>query len=354
MSGRRPVNSGPRSESSGNQIKMTRVPLEIFTRLRGGSVEHLREEVRRWEELGVTGVLVGDHLFGTALGFRREADRPPEPLTLLAAVGALSDRLHVGTIVSNVGFLHPALVLRQFAELAVLVGGERVLAGIGAGWNRPEFEALGMRMPGFQERMDRLEEASALARQLFGEGFANVEGKHVVARDLPLSPLPEVPPRLLLGGGSRRLLEIAGRYADALDLNGSPQAGKVSGSDLRTADKRRRLSTTVSDLEESAQFVRDASIRAGRPAEAVALSIMVTEIVFCAEDEVPQQEAKLWTELGLPPRSLDDSAYAAVGPPERIARLVQDRRRRLGLSRLILGAGPQVERFCREVVPLLR
>ncbi|MBJ7597994.1 LLM class flavin-dependent oxidoreductase [Candidatus Nephthysia bennettiae] len=327
--------------------------LEVFSRLRGGTADTLREEVKEWEELGVTGVLVSDHLFGTATGSRREADRPPEPLTLLAAAGALSDRLHVGTIVSNASLLHPALLLRQFAELAVLLGGHRVLAGIGAGWNRPEFEALGMRMPSFAERMQRLEEASALARQLFDEGFANLEGTTVVARDLPLAPLPQEPPSLMLGGGSTRLLEIAGRYADALDLNGSPQAGKVAGSDLRTADKRRRLSTTVTDLEKSAKLVSDASVQAGRPADAVKKSIMLTEIVFCDESEIRGQEEALLEAAGLPWKSLDDSAYAAIGPPERIARLVEDRRRRLGLSRLFLG-GSQIEGFCREVMPLLR
>jgi hypothetical protein len=79
---------------------------------------------------------------------------------------------------------------------------------------------------------------------------------------------------------------------------------------------------------------------------------MVSEIVFCAEEDVPLQEERLWTELGLPPRSLDDCPYATVGPPERMARLVQDRRRRLGLSRLLV-SGQESERFCREVVPLL-
>jgi alkanesulfonate monooxygenase SsuD/methylene tetrahydromethanopterin reductase-like flavin-dependent oxidoreductase (luciferase family) len=327
--------------------------LEIFSRLRGGTVDTLREEVKEWEELGVTGVLVSDHLFGTASGSRQEADRPPEPLTLLAAAGALSGGLHVGTIVSNASFLHPALLLRQFAELAVLLGGHRVLAGIGAGWNRPEFEAIGMRMPSFAERMQRLEEASALARQLFDRGFANLDGTTVVAHDLPLAPLPQEPPSLMLGGGSRRLLEIAGRFADALDLNGSPQAGKVSGPDLRTADKRRRLSTTVTDLEASAKVVREASVQAGRSADAVKKSIMLTEIVFCDESEVRSQEQALWAAAGLPWKSLDDAAYAAIGPPERIARLVEDRQRRLGLTRLFLG-GSEVERFCREVMPLLR
>lgn len=327
--------------------------LMVYARLGGGSLTAVRSEVRRWEELTVTGVLVSDHLFVRGGSAGGETTRPPEPLTLLAAAGALSDRLHVGTIVSNSGLLHPALLLRQFAELAVLLGGERVLAGIGAGWSREEFEALGMRMPSFTERMDRLEETAALARQLFSRGEANLDGRHVKARELPMAPRPEVPPRLLLGGGSVRLLEIAGRYADVVDLNGSPMAGKVSGADLRGADKRRRLSTTVSDLEESWDVVSGASVAAGRAADAVARSIMITEIAFCADGDVAREQETLCVAAGLAPRSLDACPYVLTGAPRRMAALIEERRHRLGLHQLIL-SGPQVERFCTEVLPMLR
>jgi alkanesulfonate monooxygenase SsuD/methylene tetrahydromethanopterin reductase-like flavin-dependent oxidoreductase (luciferase family) len=225
--------------------------MKVYGVLRGIPPTELRARVAELDAVGVAGALAGDHLFIGTGGSREEARRPAEPLTTLATVATLSDRLEVGTIVSNIGFLHPALVLRQFANLANLIGGQRVLAGIGAGWNREEFEAIGQPMPGFRARMARLEEAACLARQLFDHGLASLEGAHVVARELPLSPRPATPPRLLLGGGSDRLLHIAGRYADALDLNGSSRRGGVVGPDLPGADTRRRLSTTVSDLEAS-------------------------------------------------------------------------------------------------------
>ena len=59
-------------------------------------------------------------------------------------------------------------------------------------------------------------------RQLFDHGIASLEGSQVIARDLPLSPAVTVPPRLLLGGGSDRVLDIAGRYADAYLWVGRP------------------------------------------------------------------------------------------------------------------------------------
>ena len=71
-----------------------------------------------------------------------------DPLTTLAAVAGLSERLEVQTVVMNSAWVHPGLLLRQFAQLAVLLGGERVTAGLGAGWSAEEFDALGLAMPG--------------------------------------------------------------------------------------------------------------------------------------------------------------------------------------------------------------
>src|ERR1041385_6297441 len=135
--------------------------MNVYVVVRTGTLADLARDVRRLEDLGVTGVLVTDHLFMDGPGRpRSETQRPNEPMTVLAAVAALSDRLNIGTIVSNIALLHPALVVRQFAQLAALVVGERVLAGLGAGWNRTEFEALGCTMPKHAERLDRLEERS--------------------------------------------------------------------------------------------------------------------------------------------------------------------------------------------------
>ena len=137
-------------------------PLDVYVIHHASTLAQLSDDVRRLDDLGVHGVLLTDHLFMSHGKPRAEAQRPNEPMVVLGAIAALSSRLRLGTIVSNIGLLHPALVLRQFAQLAALVGGERVVAGLGAGWNREEFEALGMPMPRFGERLQRLEEAADL------------------------------------------------------------------------------------------------------------------------------------------------------------------------------------------------
>lgn len=242
-----------------------RHPPDLYVTL--GRVEDLaslRERVARLDDLGVAGVFVSDHLFFSLGPDRAKSYRPDDPIVVLATVAALSPRLAVGTLVANVGLLHPALVLRHFAQLAVLVGGERVLAGLGAGWNPEEFAALGVPMPSHSARLDRLEEACRLARALFDLGIGSIEGTHVVARDLPLAPRAATSPRLLLGGGSDRLLDIAGRYADAVDLNGSSRRHALGQRTTLRDDRIRRRSTTVDDLVSSAARVRAAAAAAAR------------------------------------------------------------------------------------------
>jgi alkanesulfonate monooxygenase SsuD/methylene tetrahydromethanopterin reductase-like flavin-dependent oxidoreductase (luciferase family) len=306
--------------------------------------------VPRLEALGLTGVMVGDHLFDQAPGQPRAAARRQlEPMTVLTTVATLSERLQVGTMVSNLSFL-PALVLRQFAGLAALFGGERVLAGLGAGWNRQEFAAIGLEMPGFQLRLDRLAESAHLARQLFNQRIATVEGSWVVARELLIAPVSAVAPRILLGGGSDRVLDIAGEHADVLDLNGSSQRSKVAGPDLPAADARRRLTTTSADLEASVKQVRCAAEAVCRPATVVTMSVLVGSMEFCAASEVASVSERLCRENGLPPQSLDDCPYALLGEPAQTIDKLQRRQERFGVDGHHRRRD-RPQRFCEHVLP---
>jgi alkanesulfonate monooxygenase SsuD/methylene tetrahydromethanopterin reductase-like flavin-dependent oxidoreductase (luciferase family) len=312
----------------------------------------LRDQIRAIDAAGMDGVFVTDHLFVSNGKPRRDAAAGGDPFVKLAVAGALSDRLSLGTVVVNVGLAHPALALRSFFELAQLVGGGRVLAGIGAGWNREEFVALGMDFPPFAERMDRLEEAAALARAMFDEGFAELSGKHIQALGVRLGPPPVPRPRLLLGGGSDRLLEIAGRHADIVDLNGSSRRLKLGGAHPSLLDQARRFTTTVADLDDSVQRVRRSAAAAGRDADRIEFSLLVSAVRFCSDAEVDAVERELCAAAGIDPQSLSACPYVFVGPPERMIDRLAERFERLRLRHLIFApAEPDVlVRFRRDVV----
>jgi alkanesulfonate monooxygenase SsuD/methylene tetrahydromethanopterin reductase-like flavin-dependent oxidoreductase (luciferase family) len=293
----------------------------------------------RLESLGVTGVVQGDHLFVPG----PPADDPvarmaADCLTVLTTVAAHSDRLGIATLVANVGFHHPLPLLRRFANLAAVHGGERVHAGLGAGWSRREFEALGLDMPPHAERLARLEETARLARTLFDRGHATQEGAHVTAVDLPLAPAPRDPPRLLLGGGSPALLELAGGYADHIDL--APPSHRREGNALQ-----RPLLTTVGDLVESSRVATNS----GRP---LTTSILLAAVSFCDHASVRAEEEAICARVGLPWRPLGDCPYVLVGEPARVAEQVRERQERIGLDWMIV-PDAAIERFSADVMPLL-
>ncbi|MFA5785776.1 MAG: LLM class flavin-dependent oxidoreductase [Actinomycetota bacterium] len=312
-------------------------------------IADLRAQVARYEALGVTGVMASDHLFWPMGPERVRALRPYDPFVALSALGGLSDKLALGVLVANLGWVHPALVIRHFVQMAALFGGNRILAGIGAGWSAEEFDALGLTMPSHKMRIDRLEEAARLARMLFDDGMATMEGSHVVVRGLPISPVPAVSPRLLLGGGSDRALEIAGKYADYLDLNGSPRRMKIGAAQGPERDGVRRATTTIADLEESIVRVRQTAVAAGRGADAVKFSILVDTVVECAASEVEAKEAEVLSWRGMEPISLARCPYILVGDMTQLSDLLQERGERLGLSAVVLRDGPHFERLCREM-----
>jgi alkanesulfonate monooxygenase SsuD/methylene tetrahydromethanopterin reductase-like flavin-dependent oxidoreductase (luciferase family) len=195
-----------------------------------------------------------------------------------------------------------------------------------------------------------------LARDLFDHGMASLEGSQVVARELPLAPLPDVPPRLFLGGGSDRLLDIAGRYADMLDLNGTSQSGALRGQNLPQADQQRRMSTTVSGLEESVQRVQAAATAAGRPKNAVRISLLISHIIFCRDDERQQEANRIRQNIGLAAGSLDECPYVLLGQPERMIDTLRQWQSRLGVEALLLvSAIPRdtSARFMSEVISQL-
>lgn len=326
----------------------------------------MRDMVARLEDAGATGVSISDHLFQTRDGVPRRdgVDPCPDPLTTLAAVAALSDRLELQTGVVNAAWIHPALLLRQFTQLAVLVGGARVTVGVGAGWSTEEFAALGLQMPRFAARMDRLEEVLRLARELYDTGMGDIEGRHIVARDFPLSPVPDRAPLLLVGGGSDRVLRMAGRYADVLELHGDPRHGKVAGATMaeaRNGDVARRALTTVEDLAGRMELVREAAVEAGRRRDAVRVSTQIWYVAHGSPPEVRAAEEELcarWARI--PARRLDRSPYLLFGSPAQMAETLCERSEQYGLERIALteeggirSAPPDPLRFCREVLPLL-
>ena len=146
-----------------------------------------------------------------------------EPLTLLAHLAALTDRLQLCTGVLVLPQRQTALVAKQAAEVDLLSGG-RLRLGIGVGWNHTEFEALG---EDFRTRGRRVEEQIEVLRLLWQEPLVTFSGRWHTLDRVGINPLPGRRIPLWVGGGSSdSVLRRVVRFSDGWIPN-------LSGGDPR-------------------------------------------------------------------------------------------------------------------------
>jgi probable F420-dependent oxidoreductase len=194
---------------------------------------------RRAEELGFDSVWVSDHFFYSFA--RYGADPAPiaslEPLTLLAGVAAVTERVRIGTLVLCATFRHPALLARA-ATAIDLVSNGRFDLGLGAGWLEAEFGAFGYRFGSTGERFAVLEDTLEVLRALFDGEAVSREGPTASLREAVLRPAPARRPPVWLGGkGGPRLLGLAARLADGWNAvwRWSPDAYRGKVEDVHRA-----------------------------------------------------------------------------------------------------------------------
>ena len=136
--------------------------------------------------------------------------------TTLAALGALTTTLRLGTLVSPATFRHPSLLAKAVVT-ADHVSDGRVALGIGAGWHEREHEAYGFPFASTRERMDVLEEQLQVIHGAWADAPFTFEGQHYSLRNLEAQPKPVQRPRppIIIGGSAGpRSAAFAARYAD--------------------------------------------------------------------------------------------------------------------------------------------
>jgi F420-dependent oxidoreductase-like protein len=185
---------------------------------------------------GWDGVYFADHLMPHG-AFGPDSD-PSAPLdgdtlecwSVLAALAASVPRVRLGSLVSSVTFRHPA-VLAAIAAAVDNISGGRLVLGIGAGWQVNEHTANGIPLGTVAERLDRFEEAVQVLSSLLRERRTTFTGRVYELHDAPNQPRPvqERLPLLVGGGGERRTLPLAARYADQWNFWSTPDvlAAKV-------------------------------------------------------------------------------------------------------------------------------
>ncbi len=163
---------------------------------------------RAAEDVGFDSVWLGDHLLYRDDG---RAERGPwEAWTLLAGLAAATERVRLGPLVACASFHQPAM-LAKMASTVDEVSRGRLVLGLGAGWNRTEFDAFGLP---FDHRVARFEEAFEVIRRLLAGERVTFDGRYYRVDDAVLLPAPARRLTLMVGSGGARMLSIALPHVD--------------------------------------------------------------------------------------------------------------------------------------------
>jgi probable F420-dependent oxidoreductase len=296
------------------------------------------DAVRRAEALGFDALAFPDHVLDQLA-----------PVPAMATVAALSDRLRVSAFVFNNDLRHPAVLGHDLATLDLLTDG-RLDVAMGAGWNRAEYEAMGMLFENGSTRVARLAEAVTVLKGYFAGDPFTFEGQHYQITELEGRPrgVQRPHPPFLIGGGGRRVLELAAREAQVIGL--APRAGRPGRGDPE--------SLTWEATVEKIEWVRAA---AGPRFDDLVLNVypsrVAPEITDNARAALRRVADDIRSRSGveLTEEQLRRSPHIYIGSVDSLVEKIDEMRSELGISSFFLGQldelAPVVERLRSDSRP---
>jgi coenzyme F420-dependent glucose-6-phosphate dehydrogenase len=249
------------------------------------------------EEAGFSFALVSDHFHPWVDG----QGQSPFVWGVLGGIAAVTDQLEIGTGVTCPTIrIHPAIVAQAAATAASMLPG-RFLLGVGTGENLNE-HVLGDRWPPPDVRLDMLEEAVSLMRELWSGELTTRRGTHYTVERARIYTLPDDPIPIMVAAGAREAAKLAGRIGDGLvgtspesellELfdeaggEGKPRYGQVTVCYAESEEEARR---TAFEIWPNAALKGTLSQELPTPSDFEAAAEMVTkddvaELVVCGPD----------------------------------------------------------------------
>ena len=296
------------------------------------TARELGERARAAQDLGVTTFVLPDHLIPQLA-----------PIPYLATVAALADRLRISAFVHNNDLRHPAVLAQDLATLDVLSEG-RLDVAIGAGWNEPEYRAIGLSFDPVRVRQARLTEAIAVLKGCFAEGPFSFVGDHytITEHDGHPKAVQKPHPPFFIGGGGRRTLELAAREAQTVGL--APR--------ILSGQRGDPSSITWSATEEKVAWVREA---AGTRFDDLEFNVYPSQWPVVVTDDLHGEARKVIDHMRertgeeLTEQDVIDSPHVYIGSIDRFVEKFGELRERLGINSFLVGdldaLGPVVERL---------
>ncbi len=268
------------------------------------------DQARKAEDLGFSTLLMPDH-FGDQLA----------PVPALMAAADATSTLRVGALVFDNDYRHPLVLAKEAATIDLLSGG-RLELGLGAGWMRSDYDESGISYDDPAVRVDRFEEGLAVITGLLeSEGAFSFSGEHYTVTEHTATPRPAQRPRppLIIGGGGKRVLGIAGRHAEIVSINVNLRAG--------TAGPEAATNATPDATRQKIGWVKEA---AGARFEQIELNTLIGFVMVT--DDAQSVIDAMAPALGIDPDEARHIPLALIGTLDEMAEELEWRRREYGIS----------------------
>jgi probable F420-dependent oxidoreductase len=270
---------------------------------------------RRAEDIGFSTLFMPDH-FGDQLA----------PVPALMAAADATTSLRIGTLVHDNDYKHPVVLAKEAATLDVLSDG-RLEFGLGAGWMNTDYEQSGIPKDSARVRIDKLQEALDVIEGLWSPGAFDYDGEHYDITGLDGLPKPIQQPRppIIIGGGGKRVLSLAGRRADIIGIAPRAASGAI--------DAEAAASGTADATDEKLAWVRAA---AGDRYDDLEVNVLLFAVVP-TDDPGPTYEM-LAGIFGIDAAEGPEVPHVLVGSPEQMCESLIARRERWDMSYVICQA----------------
>jgi probable F420-dependent oxidoreductase len=287
-----------------------------------------RDKARKIEDLGYSTLYIPDH-FGDQWG----------PIVGMTVAADATDSLIVGSLVFDNDYRHPVVLAKEIATLDLVTGG-RVEFGIGAGWLKTDYDESGIPYDRPGLRIDRMVEGLSIMKQLWRDGSATLDGEHyqvTTAQGLP-RPASAGGPKIVIGGGGKRVLTIAAREADIIGVNPKLSSGRV-GPEVAESAKATYYKERIGWIKEAA----------GDRFDEIELQCLTFMVQFT--DDRDQAYENLAPLFGLTPAEAAEVPLALAGTVDQIAETLQQRRGDYGISYVVVHEA-EMEQFGAVVAKL--
>ena len=291
------------------------------------SPQDWRDQARRAEASGFSTFSVADHVIGPgpALTAMNHAVQNLAAVPAMAVAIEATSTIRIGSRVFCTDYRQPVMFAKEVATLDYFSEG-RLELGLGAGWLRGEYEAMGLKWDRAGVRLDRFEEVLRLLRAHFAEGQIDVRGEYAHATGFEGLPKPTngVPP-IMIGGGAPRVLGIAGREADIVSLNFNNSSGKLGPAGIQ--------SSTANETARKIEWIRD-----GAGDRFTEIELEIAAYFTVVTDQRDATLAKMATRFDLAPEQVAEHPHTLIGSIDSICDQLIERRETYGISYITFGS----------------